>query len=64
MAVSSQAPSVDIPNLPITDFVLAQATKRGDKPALIENQQVVGRLEGQIPGPITQSVPKRDWFPI
>ena len=35
-----------------------------DKPALIENQQVVGRLEGQIPGPITQSVPKRDWFPV
>ena len=34
-----------------------------DKPAKIEAQQVVGRLDMAIPGPITQSVPRRDWFP-
>jgi glyoxylase-like metal-dependent hydrolase (beta-lactamase superfamily II) len=34
-----------------------------DKPARIEGGQVVGRLDMQVPGPITQSVPRRDWFP-
>ena len=35
-----------------------------DKPALIENQQVVGRLDMVVPGPVTQTLPKRDWFPV
>ena len=35
-----------------------------DTPALIESTQVVGRLEGQIPGPVSQSVPARNWFPV
>jgi len=34
-----------------------------DKPARIEGQQVVARLEASIPGPTVQSVPKRQWFP-
>ncbi len=34
-----------------------------DKPAKIEAQQVVGRLDMTVPGPISQSVPRRDWFP-
>ena len=34
-----------------------------DKPAKIEGAQVVGRLDMQVPGPVTQSVPRRDWFP-
>ena len=34
-----------------------------DKPAKIEAQQVVGRLDMAIPGPVSQSVPRRDWFP-
>ena len=34
-----------------------------DKPARIDGGQVVGRLDMQVPGPITQSVPRRDWFP-
>lgn len=34
-----------------------------DKPAKIEGGQVVGRLEMQVPGPIIQSVPRREWFP-
>jgi glyoxylase-like metal-dependent hydrolase (beta-lactamase superfamily II) len=34
-----------------------------DKPAKIEADQVVGRLDMQVPGPITQSVPRRNWFP-
>ncbi|MEM1383223.1 MAG: N-acyl homoserine lactonase family protein [Pseudomonadota bacterium] len=35
-----------------------------DAPAKIENQQVVGRLQMQVPGPVVQSVPTRDWFPM
>jgi len=31
---------------------------------LIENQQVVGRLGMVVPGPVTQTLPKRDWFPV
>jgi glyoxylase-like metal-dependent hydrolase (beta-lactamase superfamily II) len=35
-----------------------------DRPAKIEAGNVVGRLHEQVPGPVTQSVAKRDWFPI
>ena len=35
-----------------------------DKPAKIEDDRVVGRLDLAVPGPITQSVPRRDWFPM
>jgi hypothetical protein len=35
-----------------------------DKPARIQGQRVVGRLEMQVPGPIVESVPRRDWFPM
>jgi glyoxylase-like metal-dependent hydrolase (beta-lactamase superfamily II) len=38
--------------LPIHDF-----------PALIEGGQVVSRLRDSVPGPIVQSLPKRNWFP-
>ena len=34
-----------------------------DKPAKIEGGQVIGRLDMQVPGPVTQTVPRRDWFP-
>jgi glyoxylase-like metal-dependent hydrolase (beta-lactamase superfamily II) len=34
-----------------------------DKPAKIEAGRVVGRLDMAIPGPVSQSVPRRDWFP-
>ena len=34
-----------------------------DKPARIEAGQVVGRMDMAVPGPVTQTVPKRDWFP-
>ena len=34
-----------------------------DKPAKIEDDQVIGRLEMSVPGPISQTVPKRNWFP-
>jgi glyoxylase-like metal-dependent hydrolase (beta-lactamase superfamily II) len=34
-----------------------------DKPAKIEGGRVVGRLDMAVPGPVTQSVPRRDWFP-
>jgi hypothetical protein len=33
-----------------------------DKPAKVEGGRVVGRLDMVIPGPVTQSVPRRDWF--
>ena len=32
-------------------------------PAKIEGGEVVGRLHDQVPGPIVQSLPKRNWFP-
>ncbi|WP_420392274.1 MBL fold metallo-hydrolase [Acuticoccus sp.] len=34
-----------------------------DKPARIEHARVVGRLDLAVPGPITQTVPRREWFP-
>ncbi len=34
-----------------------------DKPAKVEHGRIVGRLEMQVPGPITESLPRRDWFP-
>jgi len=34
-----------------------------DHPALIEAGQVVGRLRDMVPGPIVQSLPRRQWFP-
>jgi hypothetical protein len=35
-----------------------------DKPAKIERGQVVGRLDLEVPGPVTQTVSRRDWFPV
>src|ERR1700704_1310730 len=34
-----------------------------DRPCKIEGGYVVGRLQDQVPGPIVQSLPKRNWFP-
>ena len=34
-----------------------------DRPALIEGGQVVGRLQDVVPGPVVQSLPRRNWFP-
>jgi len=34
-----------------------------DRPAKVERGQIVGRLHDQVPGPIVQSIPKRNWFP-
>lgn len=33
-----------------------------DKPARVERGQIVGRLDMQVPGPTTQSLPRREWF--
>ncbi len=35
-----------------------------DRPAKIEDDQVVGRLDMAVPGPITETVQKRNWFPM
>ncbi|WP_239479862.1 MBL fold metallo-hydrolase [Actibacterium sp. 188UL27-1] len=35
-----------------------------DKPAKIERQKVVGRLAMQVPGPLTETLPDRPWFPV
>lgn len=35
-----------------------------DKPAKIERQKVVGRLGMQVPGPMTETLPDRPWFPV
>jgi len=34
-----------------------------DRPAKIEHGMVVGRMHDQVPGPVVQSLPKRNWFP-
>ena len=34
-----------------------------DRPAKIEGGAVVGRLHDQVPGPVVQSLPQRNWFP-
>src|SRR5437667_2851624 len=34
-----------------------------DRPAKIEGGTVVGRLHDQVPGPVVQSLPQRNWFP-
>ncbi|MFN3823299.1 MAG: MBL fold metallo-hydrolase [Pseudorhodobacter sp.] len=35
-----------------------------DKPAVVQDGQVVGRADMAIPGPVSQSVPTRNWFPV
>lgn len=35
-----------------------------DKPAKVEHGQIVGRLDWSVPGPVAQTVPRRDWFPV
>ena len=34
-----------------------------DRPCKVEGGVVTGRLQDQVPGPIVQSYPKRQWFP-
>jgi glyoxylase-like metal-dependent hydrolase (beta-lactamase superfamily II) len=34
-----------------------------DKPAKVEQGQIVGRLDMAVPGPVTQTVQRRNWFP-
>ena len=34
-----------------------------DRPAKVEHGVVVARLQDSVPGPITQTLPKRNWFP-
>jgi glyoxylase-like metal-dependent hydrolase (beta-lactamase superfamily II) len=50
--------------------VLARSRRQGrfalpihDSPAMIEGGQVVARLRDAVPGPIVQSLPRRNWFP-
>ena len=34
-----------------------------DRPAKVEHGMITGRLQDQVPGPVVQSLPKRNWFP-
>ena len=34
-----------------------------DRPAKVESGVVVARLQDSVPGPIVQTLPKRNWFP-
>jgi glyoxylase-like metal-dependent hydrolase (beta-lactamase superfamily II) len=34
-----------------------------DQPARVEAGQIVARLQQSVPGPVTQSLPRRAWFP-
>jgi hypothetical protein len=33
-----------------------------DRPAILETGQVIGRLFDSVPGPVVQSMPRRNWF--
>ena len=33
-----------------------------DRPAKIEAGLVIGRMQDAVPGPVVQSLPKRNWF--
>jgi hypothetical protein len=33
-----------------------------DRPAILEHGVVIGRLQDQVPGPVVQSLPRRQWF--
>jgi hypothetical protein len=33
-----------------------------DKPARVEHGQIAGRLDMQVPGATTMSMPRREWF--
>ena len=35
-----------------------------DKPAKIAGGQVIGRMDMAVPGPVVQSLPVRNWFPM
>lgn len=35
-----------------------------DRPARIEHANVVGRLGMTVPGPMTETLPARNWFPV
>ncbi|MGL5137680.1 MAG: N-acyl homoserine lactonase family protein, partial [Beijerinckiaceae bacterium] len=35
-----------------------------DKPAKVHAGYVTGRMDMAIPGPMTQSLPTRNWFPM
>jgi hypothetical protein len=34
-----------------------------DRPAKVDSSQIVGRLQDSVPGPLTQSLSPRNWFP-
>ncbi|RAH99045.1 MBL fold hydrolase [Acuticoccus sediminis] len=34
-----------------------------DKPAKVERGRIVGRLDMEVPGPLRETVPQRQWFP-
>ena len=34
-----------------------------NKKTIIDGGQVVGRLRDSVPGPVVQSLPRRNWFP-
>ena len=44
--------------------MISSTPKSNDRPAKIEGGAVVGRLHDQVPGPIVQSLPQRNWFPM
>lgn len=50
MIFKSPHPSVTIPELPVTDYVLRRASELGDKPALIDGPTGRTYTYGQLPG--------------
>jgi len=55
--IRSPFPDIEIPDMPLTEFVLARANERGDKPALIDApsgraiQQLAAAVRAGTAGP-------------
>ena len=55
MAFRSVYPDVAIPEVALTDYVLAQAHERGDKPALIDGPSGRSITYAQLPGMVARA---------
>src|SRR4029453_5862017 len=70
--IRSSFPDVEIPNVPLTEFVLARAAQLGDKPALIDGAsgrtltytQLVGAIKRCAAGLAAKGLAKGDVLAI
>ena len=57
MIYRSPRPAIEIPDMPLADFVLARASERGSRPALVDS--VTGRAlaYNQLPDLVNRAAP-------